>query len=71
MTWSQPFKNDRVGAFAIEPYFSIFSEYHRHSLAHIVEVENAQELIDFLDAIESNRDASRSSFGKDKAKIPC
>jgi len=37
----------RVGALAVQSDAVVFAQYHRHSLPVVVEVQNAQKLVDF------------------------
>ena len=38
--------NDRVGTLAVKADFAVAAQDHRHSLAHVVEIKDAQQFVD-------------------------
>ena len=49
----------RVGTLAVEQQLAILAQDHRHALAHVVEVENAEQLVRLLLAKLRDRDRVR------------
>jgi hypothetical protein len=45
--------------FAVEPNFPLPPQYHRHSLAHVVKVEDAQQLVGLLLEKKERKKTSR------------
>ena len=67
---SQPLEYHSVGAFAVEPDFAVALQYHRHALPHVVKVEDAEELVGLLLAVEGHGDAARRSAREHETEIP-
>ena len=49
----------RVGTLTVQQQLAILAQYHRHALAHVVEVENAEQLVRLLLAKLRDRDRVR------------
>lgn len=58
-----------VGALAVQSQLAVLPQYHRHSLSHVVEVEDAQQLVDLTFAHRVDGDGVWRSLAKDKAKV--
>ena len=66
----QPLFDDGVSALAVQPYFPLPLEYHRHTFSHVVEVEDAEEFVNLVLAVEVDGDRAGSPLGEDKPKVP-
>ena len=66
----QPLFDDGVSAFAVQPYFPLPLEYHRHTFSHVVEVEDAEEFINLVLTIEVDGYRTGRPLGEDKPKVP-
>ena len=66
----QPLFDDGVSALAVQPYFSLPLEYHRHTFSHVVEVEDAEEFVDLVLTVEVDGYRTRRPLGEDKPKVP-
>ena len=66
----QPLFDDSVSALAVQPYFSLPLEYHRHTFSHVVEVEDAEEFVNLVLTIEVDGYRTRRPLGEDKTKVP-
>ena len=49
----------RVGALTVQQQLAVLAQYHRHALAHVVEVEDAQQLVRLLFAELGDSDGRR------------
>ena len=49
----------RVGALTVQQQLAVLAQYHRHALAHVVEVEDAEQLVRFLFAELGDSDGRR------------
>ena len=65
----EPFVYDGVCSLAVEPDFAIVLENNRHPLPDIVEVEDAEEVVQFLLAIGGDGDAAGGAGEESVAKI--
>ena len=58
-----------VGALAVQLQLAVPPQYDRHSLAHVVEVEDAEELVDFALAHDVDGDAVGRALPEDEAEV--
>jgi hypothetical protein len=58
-----------VGALTVELKLAVLAQYHRHPLPHVVEVQDAEELVDLALAHDVDGDAVRRALLEDEAEV--
>ncbi len=67
---TQPLLNHRIRALTVQNTPALNATYHRHSLPHIIKIQDIQHLIGPLLAQDLNRDALRRAALEHKPEIP-